>query len=67
MKWNESVFSPGRLLVAPFTGAWIEIMIYPPFYAFLIVAPFTGAWIEIFAFSKAAIESAGRTLHGCVD
>ena len=33
--------------VAPFTGAWIEIVI-PVRYAFAVfVAPFTGAWIEI--------------------
>ena len=33
--------------VAPFTGAWIEILtIYNPDY-YIPVAPFTGAWIEI--------------------
>ena len=34
-------------LVAPFTGAWIEIPPKAPDTAMLIVAPFTGAWIEI--------------------
>ena len=36
------------MLVAPFTGAWIEITQNPgprPFWSG--VAPFTGAWIEI--------------------
>ena len=35
------------LLVAPFTGAWIEILKLLPFSIDVIVAPFTGAWIEI--------------------
>ena len=36
-----------RILVAPFTGAWIEIlaMLMPALVG--CVAPFTGAWIEI--------------------
>ena len=36
------------LAVAPFTGAWIEMLICPAFCLFhRQVAPFTGAWIEI--------------------
>ena len=35
------------LLVAPFTGAWIEIGICSPRQAWTLVTPFTGAWIEI--------------------
>ena len=34
-------------VVAPFTGAWIEICSLPLFSTCLSVAPFTGAWIEI--------------------
>ena len=34
-------------LVAPFTGAWIEIMHANILWIALVVAPFTGAWIEI--------------------
>ena len=34
-------------LVAPFTGAWIEIGIPAVGEAGYKVAPFTGAWIEI--------------------
>ena len=34
-------------MVAPFTGAWIEICACVADVAMKIVAPFTGAWIEI--------------------
>ena len=34
-------------VVAPFAGAWIEILIYYPFIGNVNVAPFAGAWIEI--------------------
>ena len=33
--------------VAPFAGAWIEIMGEKKSYPALSVAPFAGAWIEI--------------------
>ena len=33
--------------VAPFTGAWIEIVKISPSKLVIFVAPFTGAWIEI--------------------
>ena len=36
-----------RTLVAPFTGAWIEISSGPGTRCVIFVAPFTGAWIEI--------------------
>ena len=34
-------------VVAPFVGAWIEILFQKIFTSVLIVAPFVGAWIEI--------------------
>ena len=34
-------------MVAPFTGAWIEIVADVAAYVWRGVAPFTGAWIEI--------------------
>ena len=34
-------------MVAPFTGAWIEINIKEILETVQSVAPFTGAWIEI--------------------
>ena len=37
-----------KLVVAPFTGAWIEIRpLSMNTLMKLVVAPFTGAWIEI--------------------
>ena len=33
--------------VAPFTGAWIEMMGQTDAANYIKVAPFTGAWIEI--------------------
>ena len=33
--------------VAPFAGAWIEILITASVTASVVVAPFAGAWIEI--------------------
>ena len=34
-------------MVAPFTGAWIEIKLHIYLFLLVSVAPFTGAWIEI--------------------
>ena len=34
-------------MVAPYTGAWIEIRLPAPAVALRVVAPYTGAWIEI--------------------
>ena len=39
-----------RVQVAPFTGAWIEILDIGVTFVVRHVAPFTGAWIEIFTF-----------------
>ena len=36
-----------KAMVAPFTGAWIEIMLIADNLLSAKVAPFTGAWIEI--------------------
>ena len=36
-----------RIIVAPFTGAWIEIQAMMQELSQKPVAPFTGAWIEI--------------------
>ena len=35
------------MCVAPFTGAWIEIVILSDSQLTVLVAPFTGAWIEM--------------------
>ena len=54
--------SPGKLLVldgkvAPFAGAWIEIVRHANCYHIFIVAPFAGAWIEIFAVFVQALHT----------
>jgi len=57
----------GISVVAPFTGAWIEIIDAQDYRLEYDVAPFTGAWIEILSIiSKMSILWC-RTLHGCVD
>ena len=38
-------------VVAPFAGAWIEIILLLPGQDILNVAPFAGAWIEILLIS----------------
>ena len=40
------------VVVAPFTGAWIEIISVLAQPVLGGVAPFTGAWIEILAWSR---------------
>ena len=53
--------------VAPFTGAWIEILETIPGTWPRLVAPFTGAWIEIDRPSILARWISSRSLHGSVD
>ena len=53
--------------VAPFTGAWIEILMEIAKAAGYDVAPFTGAWIEIGIPMPRLMTASRRTLHGCVD
>ena len=54
-------------LVAPFTGAWIEICTRSPSSSLSYVAPFTGAWIEIYIFHYQFNKNYCRSLHGSVD
>ena len=54
-------------MVAPFTGAWIEIVERKEFECYRPVAPFTGAWIEISIAGLSAINAPRRSLHGGVD
>ena len=53
--------------VAPFAGAWIEILIETQQYKSLIVAPFAGAWIEIGLPHFLLYPAYGRSLRGSVD
>ena len=42
MKWIN-------VIVAPYAGAWIEILKFIVMLAVIPVAPYAGAWIEIFS------------------
>ena len=53
--------------VAPYTGAWIEILSHSIILPIELVAPYTGAWIEILHHIKNETAYAGRSLHGSVD
>ena len=55
------------MLVAPFTGAWIETEEEEEKYDAVHVAPFTGAWIETVQHHFRLRKKQCRTLHGCVD
>ena len=44
------------MLVAPFTGAWIEMATSEYLTPDTVVAPFTGAWIEIRRYSTYALS-----------
>ena len=68
LKFFPDLNGSDGFLVAPFTGAWIEITVSTrntrtpgP------VAPFTGAWIEMMALAPTLLTPDSRTLHGCVD
>ena len=54
-------------VVAPFTGAWIEIDTWRAYASGTGVAPFTGAWIEITTLGIMSSAGSGRSLHGSVD
>ena len=53
--------------VAPFAGAWIEIIGLLHIKEKLSVAPFAGAWIEMRYWILKMGKSAGRSLRGSVD
>ena len=48
LKYQSFINEEEQDTVAPFTGAWIEIMLGLNSLGVDKVAPFTGAWIEIF-------------------
>ena len=47
LKCQSVINERKTIVVAPFTGAWIEISGIAPWVGDTTVAPFTGAWIEI--------------------
>ena len=56
-----------RLKVAPFAGAWIEIVLNGLTKITNIVAPFAGAWIEISVKEVIPVPRSRRSLRGSVD
>ena len=57
-----------RTVVAPFAGAWIEMISFLPFpHLPQGVAPFAGAWIEMFLWQSKTLGSIRRSLRGSVD
>ena len=55
------------ILVAPFAGAWIEMIMIKSQTRKHNVAPFAGAWIEIRVGCSAPVSRVGRSLRGSVD
>ena len=53
--------------VAPYLGAWIEIMLTPSLIASSPVAPYLGAWIEISQVILRMANKVCRSLLGGVD
>ena len=47
LKYYQRLLSDYGFVVAPFTGAWIEMPAFIKGDILRAVAPFTGAWIEI--------------------
>ena len=67
LKYKVSSLPAAGVYVAPYTGAWIEIVIVYISNLKPVVAPYTGAWIEIGIFDAIFIVFSGRSLHGSVD
>ena len=55
------------IAVAPFAGAWIEILGTTRASRASGVAPFAGAWIEMQLRGEVHRRVLRRTLRGCVD
>ena len=53
--------------VAPFAGAWIEILLKRKGVIIALVAPFAGAWIEIRLMQTTLHTGLRRSLRGSVD
>ena len=67
--WNiiGKIDQSSVFIVAPYTGAWIEIRKSWYREESPVVAPYTGAWIEMGYMIETSYDQERRTLHGCVD
>ena len=54
-------------LVAPYAGAWIEMLLEKNDIYYKHVAPYAGAWIEILPLTEKTITGLCRSLRGSVD
>ena len=57
----------GCFAVAPYAGAWIEIILLMKIFVLVNVAPYAGAWIEIGDKQPHNIHCLRRSLRGSVD
>ena len=57
----------GAFIVAPYAGAWIEIMYNRIGRAYMQVAPYAGAWIEMGIGRSIYPHLISRSLRGSVD
>ena len=48
LKYRKTFKNLSKAKVAPYAGAWIEILRIASLHPQLFVAPYAGAWIEIF-------------------
>ena len=67
LKFIPKPLIPDQVIVAPLTGAWIEISYDTSVKRITEVAPLTGAWIEIMVNSAAGLLGRSRSPHGSVD
>ena len=67
LKFHAPHLSTISHAVAPFAGAWIEILLGKAAIKQQDVAPFAGAWIEIAPGALVAAAAQGRSLRGSVD
>ena len=64
MKFTSSHVRLATSYVAPFAGAWIEILSEFDVPLNTNVAPFAGAWIEILTFSAASLKASVAPFAG---
>ena len=67
LKFGDQAAIEAKMNVAPFAGAWIEIILFRCRQILVIVAPFAGAWIEIVLLAHLLLFQHRRSLRGSVD
>ena len=67
LKFAICLYSQSALRVAPYTGAWIEILFFNCVFDSSHVAPYTGAWIEMIIQCCCICSFVCRSLYRSVD